>query len=218
MVCGACGSASEHETFCPGCGLELSTLAAEPVRTGSPSQDALPEVDATMPRCPTHADIGASATCRRCGRFVCARCTPAALEWAQVTCPECDVVLQREARPARLKALGAQLITSWALVAVAVGVTLAGLVLLTRTDVSTRTGVVVLLGPALAALVLCTALFAATRRLWLGWVATVTESLMLVPLWITNPSLCTAVLAAAPIFSVVRLLQMRELEQRLAAE
>jgi hypothetical protein len=213
MVCGACGSASEHVTFCPGCGLELTSIA-EPVARTSPSQESLPEVDGSTPKCPRHADIGASATCQRCGRFVCARCTPQALERPQVTCPECEVLVQQEARPARLKAWAAQLIVSWLLVAGALGVTLAGLVLLTRGDVSTRTGVVVLLGPALAALVLCTALFAATRRLWLGWVATMTESLMLVPLWLTNPSVCTALLAAAPIFSAVRLLQMRELEQR----
>jgi hypothetical protein len=211
MMCSACGSASEHETVCPGCGLELSSLDVSS-RSASPSQDALPEVDATVPRCPRHAAMGASATCRRCGRFVCARCTPDALERDQVTCPECEVLVQREQRPVRLKALGAQLVTSWLLVSGLLGVTVAGLVFFARQDMSTRLGVLVLLGPALLALLVCTALFALTRRPWLGWAATVTESMMLVPLWLTNPSWCTAVLAAAPIFSAVRLLQMRELE------
>ena len=36
---------------------------------------------------------------------------------------------------------------------------------------------------------------------------------MLIPLWVTSPSWCTAVLAAAPVFAAVRLLQMRELAQ-----
>lgn len=211
MMCSACGSASEHETVCPGCGLELSSLDVSS-RSASPSQDALPEVDATAPRCPSHATMGASATCQRCGRFVCVRCTPDALERDQVTCPECEVLVQREQRPARFKALGAQLVISWLLVSGLLGVTLAGLVFFARQDPSTRLGVLVLLGPVLLALLLCTALFALTRRLWLGWAATVTESMMLVPLWLTNPSWCTAVLAAAPIFSAVRLLQMRELE------
>jgi hypothetical protein len=211
MRCSACGSASDHETFCPGCGLELSSLDVSS-RSASPSQDTLPEVDATVPRCPRHATMGASATCRRCGRFVCARCTPDALERDQVTCPECEVLVQREQRPVRLKALRAQLVTSWLLVSGLLGVTVAGLVFFARQDMSARLGVLVLLGPALLALLVCTALFALTRRPWLGWAATVTESMMLVPLWLTNPSWCTAVLAAAPIFSAVRLLQMRELE------
>ena len=70
-----------------------------------------------------------------------------------------------------------------------------------------------LVGPALVLLLLATRLFALTRKLAFGWTATVMESLMLIPLWVTSPSWCTAVLAAAPVFAAVRLLQMRELAQ-----
>lgn len=210
MLCGVCGSASENETFCPGCGADLSTLA-ERRDTASPSQDALPVVDANAPRCSQHPTMGAGATCKRCGRFVCSRCTEDALRSERLTCPECTVIERRQQRPERLRSYGAQLITSWLLVAGALVVAVVGLAFFFDQDRATRVGVLVLLAPALALLVLATALFAATRRPFFGWTATVMESLMLVPLWVTSPSWCTAVLAAAPIFAAVRLLQMKEL-------
>ncbi|MCA3011458.1 MAG: hypothetical protein INH41_03565 [Myxococcaceae bacterium] len=211
MVCAVCGSASEHETFRPGCGAERPP-AREPTPAPPLAHAPAPDVDLTAPRCPQHPDIGASATCLRCGRFVCARCTPLALQQPRLTCEACVRQLEQAKRPAQLRALGLQLVVSWLLVALAMAVTLTGLVLLAGGDASRRLGALLLLGPALVALVLCTALFAVTRRPWVGWVATVTEVFLLVPLWFTNPSLCTAVLAAAPVFSAVRLLQLRELE------
>ncbi len=113
--------------------------------------------------------------------------------------------------PERLRSYGWQLIFSWLAVAGSLAVAAAGLTLVLEKDATTRFGVLVLLGPAVALLLLATALFAATRRLVFGWTATLMESLMLVPLWVTSPSWCTAVLAIAPIFSAVRLLQMKEL-------
>jgi hypothetical protein len=210
MLCGVCGSASENETFCPGCGADLGALA-ERREAASPSQDSLPVVDEQAPRCPQHPAMGAGATCRRCGRFVCSRCTEDALRADRVTCPECAAIEAKEARPLRLRSYRAQLIASWLLVAGALAVAVVGLAFFFEQDRATRLGVVVLLAPALALLVLATVLFAATRRPFFGWTATVMESLMLVPLWVTSPSWCTALLAAAPIFSAVRLLQLKEL-------
>lgn len=210
MVCGACGSASENETFCPGCGAAVSELT-ERTSTGSPSQDELPVVDASVPRCSVHEGMGAGATCRRCGRFVCSRCTEQALRAETVTCPECVVAERQQRLPARIRSYGAQLIASWLTVAGVVALAGVGLAVFLDRDLDTRFGVVVLLGPVVALLLLATALFAATRKLVFGWTATFMESLMLVPLWLTSPSWCTAMLAMAPIFSAVRLLQMKEL-------
>jgi hypothetical protein len=131
-----------------------------------------------------------------------------------LTCPECVVIEQRQHLPTQLRQYGAQLIASWLAVAGTLALVAVGLGVLLRQDTTTQTGVLVLLTPAVALLLLSTGLFAATRRLVFGWSATVMESLMLVPLWVTSPSWCTALLAAAPIFSAVRLLQMRELAQR----
>ncbi|MBE2247991.1 MAG: hypothetical protein IAE78_00495 [Myxococcus sp.] len=210
MVCGACGSASENETWCPGCGSDLGAQA-DRRQSGSPSQDALPVVDAAAPKCPRHPAMGAGATCRRCGRFVCSRCSEDALRREVLTCPECLLVEKRLAVPARLSSYGSQLIASWVAVALTLVALGAGLVFFMEQPETTRRGVLLLVGPALALLLLSTALFAATRRLVFGWAATVMESLMLVPLWVTSPSWCTAVLAAAPVFAAVRLLQMKEL-------
>ncbi|MBL8923630.1 MAG: hypothetical protein JNJ54_32545 [Myxococcaceae bacterium] len=210
MLCGACGSASENETFCPGCGADLSVMA-ERREAASPSQDSLPVVDEGAPRCPQHPTMGSGATCRRCGRFVCSRCTEDALRAERITCPQCADLEAKEARPERVRSYRAQLITSWLLVAGVLAVAVVGLAFFLDQDRATRLGVVVLLAPALALLLLATVLFAATRRAFFGWTATVMESLMLVPLWVTSPSWCTAVLAAAPIFSAVRLLQLKEL-------
>lgn len=210
MICDACGSASENESFCPGCGADLGTLA-ERKASGSPSQDVLPVVDAAAPKCPRHPTLGASATCRRCGRFVCSKCSERALRTDTLTCPECEVLETRRALPERLQSYRWQLIFSWLAVAGALGIAAVGLTLFLERDATTRFGVLVLLGPAVALLLLATALFAATRRLVFGWTATLMESLMLVPLWVTSPSWCTALLAVAPIFSAVRLLQMKEL-------
>lgn len=210
MVCDACGSASENESFCPGCGADLNALA-ERKASGSPSKDELPVVDASAPKCPQHATLGASATCRRCGRFVCSKCTERALRTDTLTCPECEVLERQRGLPERLRNYGWQLIFSWLAVAGSLAIAAAGLTLMLEKDATTRFGVLVLLGPAVALLLLATALFAATRRLVFGWTATLMESLMLIPLWVTSPSWCTAVLAVAPIFSAVRLLQMKEL-------
>lgn len=212
MVCGACGSASENETFCPGCGVELGVLEDHRAAP-SPSQDELPVVDATAPKCPQHPAMGAGATCRRCGRFVCSRCTEAALRTEHLTCPECAIVETRQRLPERIRSYGTQLIASWLLVSGSLAVVVLGLALIVDRDASTQLGVVMLVGPALVLLLLATLLFALTRKLAFGWTATVMESLMLIPLWVTSPSWCTAVLAAAPVFAAVRLLQMRELAQ-----
>ncbi len=155
--------------------------------------------------------MGAGATCRRCGRFVCSRCTEDALRRDTLTCPECVVVEARLRLPERLKSYGSQLIASWLAVAVTLVTLVLGLAFFMEQDQATRVGVLMLIAPALLILLVATALFAATRKLFFGWAATVMESLMLVPLWVTSPSWCTAVLAAAPIFAAVRLLQMKEL-------
>ncbi|MDP1915537.1 MAG: hypothetical protein Q8L14_04770 [Myxococcales bacterium] len=179
--------------------------------TASPSQDALPVVDTNAPKCPQHPAMGAGATCRRCGRFVCSRCTEDALRRETITCPECVVVEARLRLPERLKSYGSQLIASWLAVSVTLVTLVLGLAFFMEQDQATRVGVLMLTAPALLILLLVTALFAATRKLFFGWAATAMESLMLVPLWVTSPSWCTAVLAAAPIFAAVRLLQMKEL-------
>lgn len=177
----------------------------------APGEKESVSLDATAPRCPRHEGLGAAATCRRCGRFVCSRCTEDALHRPTVTCPECLVALEQDARPRRLRAFGAQLIASWLGVAALFMVVGAGLVAALEGDLATRVGVLVLIAPGLVLLLLATALFAATRKPVFGWAATVLESLMLLPLWVTSPSVCTALLAAAPVFAVVRLVQMREL-------
>lgn len=210
MICGVCGSASENETLCPGCGADVSAQA-DRRESASPSQDALPVVDTSAPKCPQHPAMGAGATCRRCGRFVCSRCTEDALRRESLTCPECVVVEARLRLPERLKSYGSQLIASWLAVSVTLVTLVLGLAFFMEQDQATRVGVLMLIAPALLILLLATALFAATRKLFFGWAATVMESLMLVPLWVTSPSWCTAVLAAAPIFAAVRLLQMKEL-------
>ena len=179
--------------------------------SASPIQDALPVVDASAPKCPQHPAMGAGATCRRCGRFVCSRCTEDALRRDTLTCPECVVVEARLRMPERLKSYGSQLIASWLAVALTLVTLVLGLAFFMEQDKATRLGVVMLVAPAVLVLLLATALFAVTRKLIFGWAATVMESLMLVPLWLTSPSWCTAVLAAAPIFAAVRLLQMKEL-------
>jgi hypothetical protein len=183
----------------------------ERAKSGSPSQDELPVIDAGIPRCPVHPSMGAGATCRRCGRFVCSRCSERALRADSLTCPECVALETRANLPVRLRSYGAQLIASWVTVAGFVGLAAAGLALFLDHDLATRFGVLVLLGPAVVLLLIATALYAATRKPVFGWTATLMESLMLVPLWLTSPSWCTAVLAMAPIFSAVRLLQMKEL-------
>lgn len=208
MRCGACGLASDAELQCPACGAGPAAAAAAPSVT---SADAGGAVEAGVPRCAAHPAMGAPATCRRCGRFVCSRCTEAALRADTLTCPECVVAEVKQAAPGRLRRYGAQLIASWLLVAGALAVAVVGLLLFLGQDAATRRGVVLLLGPALGVLLVSTALFAVTRRLVFGWAATVMESLLLIPLLVTSPSWCTAALAAAPVFATVRLLQMQEL-------
>jgi hypothetical protein len=124
---------------------------------------------------------------------------------------------ERSDQPRRSHTLRLQLMGSWLAVAGLLTIMALRLGISLARDSATQVGLALLISPAVLSLLILTLLFALTKHRLFGWMATLIESAVLMPLLFAHPSWWTAVLASAPVFGVVRLVQLKELALAMRA-
>jgi hypothetical protein len=148
---------------------------------------------------------------------VCSTCLPEALTRARVECPECTSSQLTRDAPALLKRYSREVVGSFVLIGVGVGLAAAAVALAAPENrLELKVGLAVMTTPFVVGLLGAATAFALTGRTWVAWCGLALETLMLVPLALALQSWCSLVVGAAPIYSFIRLLQVRELKRLLA--